>query len=144
MLRIVWERSSMFTKRLAYIAVDEVHLIWGWITFRKEYEELGTLRYCFPKIPIMALFATLAPNVLGYIREFFYLHTPTRLYKQPLDHLNITQMVNTIIKLGFEDLDFLIPKTGLIPKTMVFVDKRDDAIALAARLWSLLPPEQRH
>ena len=27
---------------------------------------------------------------------------------------------------------------------MVFVDKIDDAIALAARLWSLLPPEQRN
>ena len=33
MLRTVQERSSVFTKRLACIAVDEAHLIWGWRTF---------------------------------------------------------------------------------------------------------------
>ena len=93
---------------------------------------------------MMALSATLAPNVLSYIRESLYLHTPTRLYKQPLDRPNITQMVNTITKPRFEDLDFLISKAELIPKTMGFVDKIDNAIALAACLWSLLPSEQRH
>lgn len=93
---------------------------------------------------MMAISATLAPNVLGYIEKSFYLHTSTRFYKQLLDYSNITQMVNTITKPKFENLDFLIPKTGLIPKTMVFVDKIDDAITLAACLQSLLPPEQRH
>ena len=44
----------------------------------------------------MAVSAILAVNVLGYIRESLHLHTPTRLYKQPLDRPNITQMVNTI------------------------------------------------
>lgn len=80
----------------------------------------------------MALSITLAPNVLGYIREFLYLYTLTCLYKQSLDYPNIGQIVNTITKLGFEDLGFLILKAGLIPKIMVFVDKIDDAIALAA------------
>lgn len=112
--------------------------------FRKEYAELGTLRHCFLKIPMMAVFTTLALNILGYIRKSRHLHTLTRLDKQPLDRPNITQMVNTITKSGFEDPDFLIPKTGLISKTMVFVDKIDDAIALVARLRSLLSPEQRH
>ena len=92
----------------------------------------------------MALSTTLAPNVLGYIRESLHLHTPTRLYKQSLDHPNITQMINTITKPRFEDLDFLIPKARLITKTIVFVDKIDDAIALATRLQSLLPLEQCH
>lgn len=143
-LYTVWDRSSAFTKRLAYIAIDEVHLIWGWKTFRKKYAELATLRHCFSKVLIMAFSTTLMPNVLGYIGEFLHLHTPTCLYKQPLNHPNITQMVNGITKPEFEDLDFLIPKAGLISKTMVFVNKIDDAIALAACLWNLLPPEQRN
>ena len=85
MLRTVREKSSVFTKRLACIAVDEAHLIWGWRIFRKEYAKLGTLRHYFLKVSMMALSATLAPNIFGYIRESLYLHTPTRLYKQPLD-----------------------------------------------------------
>lgn len=51
-------------------------------------------------------------------------------------------MVNSITKLGFQDLDLLISKAGLIPKTMVFVNKIDEGIALAAHLKSLLPPKQ--
>ena len=92
----------------------------------------------------MALFTIFAPNILSYIKKSFHLHTPTCLDKQSLDRPNITQMVNTITKPGFEDLDFLISKTGFISKTIVFVDKIDDAIALAAHLWSLLLLEQRN
>lgn len=51
-------------------------------------------------------------------------------------------MVNSITKPGFQDLDFLIPKAGLIPKTIVFVNKIEKGIALAAHLKILLPPEQ--
>lgn len=90
----------------------------------------------------MAYSATLMPNIFNYIGEFLYLHIQTHLYKQLLDYANITQMVNTITKPGFEDLDFLILKARLIPKTMVFVDKIDNAIALAAHLRSLLLLEQ--
>lgn len=43
-------------------------------------------------------------------------------------------MVNTITKPRFEDLNFLIPKTRLISKTMIFVNKINDAIALAVYL----------
>lgn len=143
LLRTIRDRSSAFTKRLACITVDEAHLIWGWRTFRKEYATLGTLRHCFSKVPMMALFATVTPNVLGYIGESLHLHSPTRLHKQALDRPNITQMVNSITKPGFQDLDFLIPKAGLISKTMVFVNKIEEGIALAAYLKSLLPPEQR-
>lgn len=41
-------------------------------------------------------------------------------------------MVNIITKPGFEDLDFLILKARLISKTMVFVDKINNVIALVA------------
>lgn len=50
-------------------------------------------------------------------------------------------MVNNINKPGFEDLNLLIPKAGLVPKTMMFVDNIDNKIALTVYLWNLLPPE---
>ncbi len=143
LFRPVCNMSSLFTKRLACIAIDKAHLVWGWRTFRKEYAALGTLRHCFPKVPIMALSATITPNVLGYIRESLHLHAPTPLYKQPLDRPNITQMVTHISKQGFGDLDYLVPKVGIIPKTMVFMEKIEDVMALAAHLRRLLPPEDR-
>ncbi len=51
-------------------------------------------------------------------------------------------MICLIQKPGFQDLAFLIPKdgpVGLIPKTMVFVDKIEDAIRLERYLQSRLP-----
>ena len=53
-------------------------------------------------------------------------------------------MVTNIAKPGFHDLRFLVPEASLIPKTMLFVDKIDNAIAIAAYLCNLLPPEDRN
>lgn len=82
----------------------------------------------------MAFFTILAFNILAYIRESLYLYIPTCFYKQLLNHLNITQIVNSIIKLKFKDLDIMIPKTELIYKRIVFINKIDDTITLVAYL----------
>lgn len=79
----------------------------------------------------MTLSLIVLPNILSYIGKTLYLQTPTCLYKQFLDHFNIIQIVNSIIKLGFEDLNFLIPKVKLISKTIVFVNNKDNKISLA-------------
>lgn len=50
-------------------------------------------------------------------------------------------MVTNITNSGFHDLRFLIPKAGLIPKTILFVDKMDNIIAIATYFRNLLPPE---
>lgn len=92
---------------------------------------------------MMALSATITSNVLGYIGQSLHLHSPTQFYKQPLDWPNITQMVTNITKPGFRDLEYLIPKAGLIPKSMVFADKIDNAMAIAAYLRCLLPPKDQ-
>ncbi len=85
----------------------------------------------------------ITPNFLGYIGELLHLYTPTFLYKQPLDCPNIIQIVFHILKQGFGDLDYLIPKVGLIPKTMVFMEKIGDVIALAAHFQRLLLSKDR-
>lgn len=51
-------------------------------------------------------------------------------------------MVNSITKPGFEDLNLLISKVGLIMKIMVLIDDIDNLIALVVYLRSLLPPNQ--
>ena len=45
------------------------------------------------------------------------------------------------MKPGSCKLDFLVPKTGLILKIMVFVNKIDDAVKIIAYLCLLLLPE---
>lgn len=89
----------------------------------------------------MALSIILLSNILGYIREFFYLHILTCIYKQPLDYLNIIQIINSITKPGFENLNFLISKTRFISKTILFVDDINDRIIFAVCLWNLLLPK---
>lgn len=47
-------------------------------------------------------------------------------------------MLTNIIKPGFHDLKYLISKTSLISKTMVFVNKIDNRMAIAAYFYYLL------
>lgn len=86
----------------------------------------------------MALLAIIKPNILSNIRELLYFLAATHLCKQPLNHPNIVQIVIPIIKLGFNKLDFLIYKTGLIQKTMVFVNKINNTMIMTAYLCLLL------
>ena len=95
-------------------------------------------------MPIVALFATITPNILASIGQLLHLHSPTCLYKQFLDWPNITQMVTNITNPGFHNLRFLVSEAGLIPKTMLFVDKMDNAMAIAAYFRNLLLLEDRN
>ena len=148
LLRVVRNRTCAFTKRLACIAIDEAHLVWGWRTFRKDYAGLSTLRHCYPKVPLMALSATLTPNVLEYIRKSLNMRDSVRLYKRPMDRPNIMQMVAKIkTPKEFDELAFLVPTAGAasaIPKTMVFVDSLDDGMTLAHHLRNLLPAHMKN
>lgn len=48
-----------------------------------------TLRYYFPKVPIMTVSVILVSNILGYIGEFLYFYTLIYFYKQSPDYQNI-------------------------------------------------------
>ena len=77
--------------------------------------------------------AIITPNILDYIRVFLKLPLPSQIYKLPLDQSNLKYIIYLIQKPGFWDLAFLISKdspVGLIPKTIVFVNKIEDAIKL--------------
>ena len=92
---------------------------------------LGYLKDIFPTTLIVLLSTTVTPNILEYIRISLKLFPPLRIYKQPLDRPNLTYIVILIRKNRFKDLDFFIPDGSAIdkiPKTMIFVDKIDNAI----------------
>jgi hypothetical protein len=113
----------------------------------KDYLNIGALRAHFPTIPIIALSATLMPNVLAFVCQSLQLRQGrTRLYRLSVDRPNITHMVSrlpttkSIRETGeteFSRLSFLIPAgtTALwrIPKSMVFVDNIDEAHKIC--LW---------
>lgn len=135
-------RDNNFIRRLHCIAIDETHVIWGWRNFREEYRMLGHLKDVYPTVPTLILSATVTPNIPDYIRVSLKLSPPSRIYRQPLDWPNLKYIVSPIRNPGFQDLAFLVPRIGLIaniPKTMVFVDKIDDAMKLEKFLRSKLP-----
>ena len=102
---------------------------------------LGYLKDVFPTILIYLLSATVTLNILEYIRISLKFSPPSQIYKQPLDCLNLMYIVCPIRKTGFKDLDFFIPNGGIIGKilkTMIFVDKINNAIQMAKHLWSRL------
>ncbi len=108
-LSVMRDRSNTFCCKLACIAIDEAHLMWGWREFRKEFSNIGILQSVFPKVLIMAVSATMTPNTLEYVRKTLNLKTPVCLYRRPVDRPNITYTVALITSSGFEDLNFLIP-----------------------------------
>ncbi len=107
---------------------------------------LGHLKDIFLTILIYLLSATVTPNILEYIRVSLKLSLPSRIYRQILDHSNLTYIVSLIRKTRFKDLDFFILSRGTvseIPKTIIFVDKIDNAIQMAKHLRSRLPKRIR-
>ncbi len=143
-------RNNAFCKQLAYIVIDEAHLIWSWRSFQKEYGMIGHLKSTFPKVPTLALLATVTPNVLEYVRESLQLRAPARLYKESLDRPNLTYLVSEIKKPGFEELDFIVSPciaAFTIPKTMIIIDNIDTAgqleLYLQSRLSSRLQTKSR-
>ena len=140
----VRNRRNAFCRRLRLLAIDEAHLVWGWREFRKEYLNVGAIRLHFPKVPIVALSATLAPNVAEYISSVLYMRkTETRLYKLSVDRPNITQFVAIAKRISDYAVlsEILIPASGalwMIPKAMVFVDSIDRAHGIVESLQKSL------
>lgn len=71
---------------------------------------------------MIVLSILIMPNILGYIRELLHFWILIYFYKQLLNCLNIIQIVALITKLDYDKLDFLVFKTSLIPKIIVFIN----------------------
>jgi superfamily II DNA/RNA helicase len=140
------KRDIAFRKKLKLIAVDEAHVIWECVTFRKYYGRIGQLRASFPNVPILAISATLPPHVREYIRESCLMQEP-RLMILPGRRTNIDIVIAPQPSKSIQPLRKLIPNsihnTAEIPKTLIFVDSIKDACKISRklrkRLNSVLP-----
>ncbi|KAI5836695.1 hypothetical protein DFP73DRAFT_488357, partial [Morchella snyderi] len=106
----ILRRYCKFRDNLLAIAVDEAHVVWGYQTFRQEYSNLSDFSAHLRSIPIIALSATLAPNVLGYIHKVLLFESPTIIYQRPIGRANITLAVIPIrqaLAAALHELDLL-------------------------------------
>lgn len=58
--------------QLGLIAIDEAHLMYDWQDFRQSYKRCEQLHTLFPGTPLMALSATVTPQVQSALENFLY------------------------------------------------------------------------
>src|SRR5579859_6908600 len=58
-------KNTKFKRNLALVAINECHLIWEWVGFRKKFELIRSLRIILSTTPCAVLSATIIPNVAG-------------------------------------------------------------------------------
>ena len=54
--------------QLGLIAIDEAHLVYDWQDFRQSYKRCEELHTLLPNVPLMALSATVIPQVEDALR----------------------------------------------------------------------------
>ena len=60
------------SNRLGLIAIDEAHLVYDWQDFRQTYKRCEGLHELLPNVPLMALSATVIPQVEDALRSFMH------------------------------------------------------------------------
>ena len=58
--------------RLGLIAIDQAHLVYDWQDFRQSYKRCEELHTLLPNVPLMALSATVIPQVEDALRSFVH------------------------------------------------------------------------
>jgi len=142
-----------FTAKILSFVFDEAHCISQWADFRKEYKNIGALRYLLPdRIPFYIPSATLPSQVLQDITNTLKLrHQNTEQIMCSNDRPEIALVVQEFVHPvgSYRDLNFLIPKDWKEgdpdPEPfLVFFDNKKEAEEAALHLKSLLPPAHRH
>jgi hypothetical protein len=145
--KIIANKQHKFVKGLlngGAIIVDEAHVIWKWgeSGFRTEYRNIGNLRTYLHNVPFLLLSATITGNVRQYLRTVLHLAQPSYILQRSIARRNIQLIVARAQQHGYSDLNFLInsySSASMIPKTMVFVDSRNEAHNVARYLRKNLP-----
>ena len=74
---------------LSRFVVDEAHCVTGWgHDFRPEYGQLGRLKKRFPKIPLIALTATVTDRALQEAKKMLCI-PECRIFRRPCDRTNL-------------------------------------------------------
>ena len=104
-------QTMLYEGRLDLSAIDEAHLVYDWQDFRQSYKRCEELHVLFPGTPLMALSATVTPQIQRALENF--LHNPV-IEKGTVNRDNIF--------LGVEKCNF---KRSDGTKQSVFLDSRD-------------------
>ena len=144
-------KKCAFNTRLVGVAIDEVHVVWGYREFRSEYGNIGDFRAHLRRVPFIGLSATLTPRMLEYIHPTLRQSKPTILYREPVGRRNVTIAIAPIDRSstgqGYALLDFVIDDKQvvqyLIPQTFIFVDTVEEASQVAHYLRQRLHPQLR-
>jgi hypothetical protein len=135
-----------FLQNLVLVALDECHCINEWHEFRPNYQLIGPMRLLLPTVTFMGLSATLTSSSVGFITKTANLRNPN-LIQRSIARPNITITVHKICS-GFDQLDFMVPKTAFlphkIPLAMVFIDNINDGMEVVNHLQNCLHPRLRH
>ena len=143
-------KKCAFNTRLIGVAVDEVHVVWGYREFRTEYANIGDFRAHLRHVPFIGLSATLTPITLDYIHKALNLNWPTVLFRQSIGRCNVAIGVvtmDTSRAQRYTQLDFVVDSSerqrSRIPQTFVFVDEVEEASRVACYLRARLHPQLR-
>ena len=150
-------RKTTFSSQLIAIIIDEVHCLKLWSSFRRDYQDLGRLRFILPdRVHFALVSATLPRPVLVPVMSHLGI-TSSELYAVRLsnDRDNIALVVRKMQypANSFRDLDFLVPGTTLLEpsggsqqrhkKFVIFFDNKAEATSAGIYLRSRLPMDQR-
>ncbi|TFK18252.1 P-loop containing nucleoside triphosphate hydrolase protein [Coprinopsis marcescibilis] len=128
-----------FTSRIQNITFDEGHCISQWGKFRKDYRQVGSLRFKIPEsIPFYVATATLPHDILSDIKMTLrFRRDKTVCIRRSNDRPDIQLMVRPLVYPinSFKDLDFLLdffpkdwkPGDQAPPKFLIFFDDTKEA-----------------
>ncbi len=128
-------QGKAFKERLVLFAVDELHLVHQWKSFRPQYAEIGVIRNRLPRdVPMLGVSATLEPGVLKIVQSSAGFKPGTDVQKSSIDRQKmVIIMEESRAKRGsgitwsrFDDLRRVFPSNvthrSRIPKTLIFVN----------------------
>jgi len=153
-------RKTKFASQLIAIIIDEAHCLKLWSSFRRDYEDLGRLRFILPdRVHYALVSATLPRPVFTPVVSHLGL-TSDDLHAIRLsnDRDNIALVVRKMkYPAGsFWDLDFLVPgntasdNSGISgprlrpKKFVIFFDSKKEATTAGRHLRRRLPIDQRY
>ncbi|KAF9788745.1 P-loop containing nucleoside triphosphate hydrolase protein [Thelephora terrestris] len=152
-------RKTRFASQLIAIVIDEVHCLKLWSSFRRDYQDLGRLRFILPdRVHFALVSATLPRSVLAPVMSHLGI-TPSELYTVRLsnDRDNVALCVRKMRypANSFRDLDFLVSQVTdsdvsgssqqrlQHKKFVIFFDNKTEATDAGSYLRSKLPMEER-
>jgi len=150
-------RKTKFSSQLIAIIIDEVHCLKLWSSFRRDYQDLGRLRFILPdRVHFALVSATLPRPVLAPVMSHLGV-TSNNLCAIRLsnDRDNIALVIRKMkYPAGsFRDLDFLVPGNAASDasgssqrhkKFVIFFDNKTEATSAGRYLRRRLPIDQRN